>query len=57
MKPLSLEQAVAVILARGLGTRVRHLLPDLPKPMASVNGPPFLEWVVRYRYGQEFVAW
>ena len=38
----------AVILAGGLGTRVRHLLPDTPKPMALVAGKPFLEWVVRY---------
>lgn len=37
-----------VILAGGLGTRVRHLLPDLPKPMAPVGGRPFLEWVVRF---------
>jgi D-glycero-alpha-D-manno-heptose 1-phosphate guanylyltransferase len=48
VKPLSPEQAVAVVLAGGLGTRVRHLLPDLPKPMAAVNGRPFLEWVVRF---------
>lgn len=48
VKTLSSEQAVAVILAGGLGTRIRHLLPDLPKPMAPVNGRPFLEWVVRY---------
>jgi D-glycero-alpha-D-manno-heptose 1-phosphate guanylyltransferase len=48
VKKLSLEQTVAVILAGGLGTRVRQLLPDLPKPMAPVNGRPFIEWVVRY---------
>lgn len=45
---VSPDQAVAVVLAGGLGTRVSHLLPDLPKPMAPVNGRPFLEWVVRY---------
>ncbi len=38
----------AVILAGGQGTRVRHLLPDLPKPMAPVAGQPFLAWVCRY---------
>jgi D-glycero-alpha-D-manno-heptose 1-phosphate guanylyltransferase len=37
-----------VILAGGFGTRVRHLLPDIPKPMAAVAGRPFIEWVVRY---------
>jgi D-glycero-alpha-D-manno-heptose 1-phosphate guanylyltransferase len=39
---------VAVILAGGFGTRIRHLLDDVPKPMAPVAGRPFLEWVVRY---------
>ena len=38
----------AVILAGGFGTRVKHLLPNVPKPMAPVLGKPFLEWVVRY---------
>ncbi len=47
-----------VILAGGYGTRIRHLLPDLPKPMAPVNGRPFLEWVIRFFAAQgctEFV--
>jgi D-glycero-alpha-D-manno-heptose 1-phosphate guanylyltransferase len=43
-----LNLMTAVILAGGLGTRVQHLLPGLPKPMAPVAGRPFLEWVVRY---------
>lgn len=42
------NQATAVILAGGLGTRIQHLLPGIPKPMAPVMGRPFLEWVVRY---------
>ena len=33
----------AVILAGGLGTRLRSAVPDLPKPMAPVAGRPFLE--------------
>jgi D-glycero-alpha-D-manno-heptose 1-phosphate guanylyltransferase len=41
------DQVVAVVLAGGFGTRVRHLLPGVPKPMAVVAGKPFLEWVVR----------
>jgi NDP-sugar pyrophosphorylase family protein len=47
------ENITAVILAGGFGTRIRHLLPDLPKPMAPVNGRPFLEWVVRYLAAQK----
>jgi D-glycero-alpha-D-manno-heptose 1-phosphate guanylyltransferase len=42
------DAGVAVILAGGFGTRIRHLLGDLPKPMLPVAGRPFLEWVVRY---------
>jgi D-glycero-alpha-D-manno-heptose 1-phosphate guanylyltransferase len=47
------EQITAVILAGGFGKRIRHLLPDVPKPMAPVNGRPFLEWVVRYLAAQK----
>jgi D-glycero-alpha-D-manno-heptose 1-phosphate guanylyltransferase len=45
---LELNQVVAVVLAGGFGTRVAHLLPGIPKPMAQVAGRPFLEWVVRF---------
>ena len=38
----------AVVLAGGFGTRIGHLLGDLPKPMMPVAGRPFLEWVARY---------
>jgi D-glycero-alpha-D-manno-heptose 1-phosphate guanylyltransferase len=41
-------RVTAVILAGGQGTRIRHLLPDAPKPMALVHGRPFIEWVVRF---------
>lgn len=50
--PVSSEQTTAVILAGGFGTRIKHLLGDLPKPMAPVNGKPFLEWVVRWLAAQ-----
>jgi len=33
----------AIILAGGFGTRLREVVPDLPKPMAPVAGKPFLE--------------
>lgn len=38
----------AVILAGGLGTRLRSVVPDLPKPMAPVNGRPFLACLMDY---------
>lgn len=33
----------AVVLAGGLGTRLRSVVSDVPKPMASISGRPFLE--------------
>ena len=39
---------VTVVLVGGQGTRIRHLLPDLPKPLAPVFGYPFLEWILRF---------
>jgi D-glycero-alpha-D-manno-heptose 1-phosphate guanylyltransferase len=47
MQP-NLDDVIAVVLAGGYGTRIKHLLPNLPKPMAPVAGKPFVEWVVRY---------
>jgi NDP-sugar pyrophosphorylase family protein len=44
----SLNHATAVVLAGGLGTRLRQLAPDVPKPMITVCGRPFIEWVVRH---------
>jgi len=38
----------AIILAGGAGTRLKQAVPDKPKPMALVNGKPFLEYVLNY---------
>ena len=35
-----------LILVGGLGTRLRPVLNDLPKPMAAVAGKPFLEYLI-----------
>lgn len=44
----SLDDIIAVVLAGGFGTRIKHLLPDVPKPMAEVAEKPFLGWVLTY---------
>ena len=38
----------AVILAGGMGTRLHEVVPDLPKPMAPVNGKPFLWYLLKW---------
>lgn len=42
----------AIVLAGGMGTRLRDTIGDIPKPMALVNGKPFLEYVLDYLYDQ-----
>ncbi len=38
----------AIVLAGGLGTRLREVVKDVPKPMADVNGKPFLEYLLTF---------
>jgi D-glycero-alpha-D-manno-heptose 1-phosphate guanylyltransferase len=38
----------AIILAGGLGTRLRSAVPDLPKCMAPVKNKPFITYVIDY---------
>ena len=42
----------AVVLAGGLGTRLKSIVPDLPKPMAPICGRPFLAFLLDYWVGQ-----
>lgn len=38
----------AIVLAGGFGTRLQKVVSDVPKPMAPVNGRPFLEYILDY---------
>lgn len=38
----------AIILAGGFGTRLAHIVKDVPKPMAPVANRPFLEYILDY---------
>jgi D-glycero-alpha-D-manno-heptose 1-phosphate guanylyltransferase len=42
----------AIILAGGFGTRLRSVLPDLPKPMAPIQDKPFLAYLLTYLKSQ-----
>lgn len=35
----------AIILVGGFGTRLKHVVSDVPKPMAPINDKPFLEYI------------
>jgi D-glycero-alpha-D-manno-heptose 1-phosphate guanylyltransferase len=42
----------AVILAGGLGTRLRSAFSDRPKSLAPVNGRPFLDYLLSWSYDE-----
>lgn len=50
----------AIILAGGMGTRLRKIVPDLPKPMAPVSGKPFLNylllWLRQYNFDNLIIS-
>jgi D-glycero-alpha-D-manno-heptose 1-phosphate guanylyltransferase len=37
----------AIVLAGGFGTRLQHIVNDVPKPMAPINGIPFLSFLFK----------
>ena len=41
----------AIILVGGVGSRLRPVTGDLPKPMAPVAGRPFLAWLIEFLRG------
>ncbi|MCU0382038.1 MAG: nucleotidyltransferase family protein [Chitinophagaceae bacterium] len=50
--PEAVKHKEAIILAGGFGTRLRTVLPDLPKCMAPVHGKPFLEALLCYLWDE-----
>jgi D-glycero-alpha-D-manno-heptose 1-phosphate guanylyltransferase len=38
----------AIVLAGGLGTRLRSAVPDRPKPLAPIAGKPFLDYLLAH---------
>lgn len=38
----------AIVLAGGFGTRLSHVVSDVPKPMAPINYKPFLQYLLDY---------
>jgi NDP-sugar pyrophosphorylase family protein len=42
------------VLAGGLGSRISHLYPDLPKALIPVYGKPFISWKISQLHQQGF---
>ncbi|MBC7003556.1 nucleotidyltransferase family protein [Photobacterium sp. BZF1] len=42
----------AIVLCGGLGTRLRSVVNDVPKPMVEVADKPFLEYIIDYLINQ-----
>lgn len=40
----------AIVLAGGFGTRLRECLEDIPKPLAPIDGTPFICYILDYLY-------
>lgn len=49
---LSLAAVDAMVLAGGLGTRLRGVVPDKPKCLAEIAGRPFLAYLIEHLSGQ-----
>ena len=43
-----IQHSTIIILAGGFGTRLRTVVQDVPKPMAPINGRPFLEFQLSF---------
>jgi D-glycero-D-manno-heptose 1,7-bisphosphate phosphatase len=43
-----------IILAGGFGTRLKEIVSNVPKPLADINGKPFLYYLVKYLKNQGF---
>lgn len=46
METVNNIQAEAIILAGGMGTRLRSVIQDIPKPMAPIGETPFLSYLL-----------
>jgi D-glycero-alpha-D-manno-heptose 1-phosphate guanylyltransferase len=50
---VSCEPLPALVLVGGVGSRLRAVSGDLPKPMVPIAGRPFLEYLLRFLRGQD----
>lgn len=49
---MRLNQKPVLVLAGGFGTRLKSVVSDVPKPLAPVNGKPFIHYLMSHLYSQ-----
>jgi len=52
---MSSEKIDVIILAGGLGTRLKSVMPTLPKALSPINGRPFLDFILDFLEGSDSV--
>jgi D-glycero-alpha-D-manno-heptose 1-phosphate guanylyltransferase len=52
---MKIQEIQTLILVGGLGTRLRSVVQDVPKPMAPIQGKPFLDYLLRFLKKQGLV--
>ena len=46
-KKLNKKNISFVVLVGGLGSRIKHIYPNIPKPLISFQNKPFLYWLIK----------
>ena len=46
-RKIKIEDTSIVVLVGGLGTRIKHIYPNKPKPLINIENKPFLYWIIR----------
>jgi D-glycero-alpha-D-manno-heptose 1-phosphate guanylyltransferase len=51
-----IKAITAIVLCGGVGSRLRSVVSDVPKPLARINGQPFLDILLKWLAGSECVS-
>ena len=52
---MSSDKIDVIVLAGGLGTRLKSVMPTLPKALSPINGRPFLDYILDFLEGSDSV--
>ena len=49
-----MNSITAIVLCGGVGSRLKSIVKDIPKPLAEVNGLPFLDILLKWMEKSNF---